>query len=432
MIDRYTRQEMRDLWSNKARFETWLKVELAVCQAMEEEGLVPAGIAAQVRQSIVLDPERMLQIEERVKHDVIAFLAHLEEQAGEPVRWLHLGMTSSDVLDTAFALQLRQAGQLIMADVDHLCHALHRRAHELKDMPMVGRTHGIHAEPTSVGLVFAGYYAEMGRHRDRLAAAIQSISAGKIAGAVGVYGNVSPQVEGAALESLGLYPEPCATQVVQRDRHAEYFSVLALIASSVERMALQVRHWQRTEVGEASEPFGRGQKGSSAMPHKRSPILCENICGLARLVRSYATAALENIPLWHERDISHSSVERVIAPDATCLVDFMLHRMTSVMEELTVYPDRIARNLQLSGGLIFSESVMLGLVRKGMARQKAYEVVQRNAMAAIDSEKDFAQLLAADAEVTARLTSEDLQSCFNLQHHLRHVDVIFARVFAGN
>jgi adenylosuccinate lyase len=431
MIDRYSRAEMRALWSDAARYEVWLEVELAACRAMEAEGLVPGG-TADALSGLRVDPTRVLAIEERVKHDVIAFLTHLEEQAGaggELVRWLHLGMTSSDVLDTGFALQLRRAGAILLEDIAELLAVLERRARENKRLAMVGRTHGMHAEPTSVGIVFAGHHAELQRARTRLERAIDVISVGKIAGAVGVYGNISPAVERRALAALGLRPETCATQVVARDRHAELFCTLALTASSVERTALQVRHWQRSEVGEAAEPFGRGQKGSSAMPHKRNPILCENLCGLARVVRSHAQAALENIALWHERDISHSSVERVIAPDATTLLDFMLVRLAGVVDGLQLFPERIAENLKRSRGLIYSEAVLLALVRSGLARQPAYELVQRCAMAALDGEGELLEHLAADPEVSSRLAPDELRACCDLQHHLRHVDVIFDRVF---
>jgi adenylosuccinate lyase len=362
---------------------------------------------------------------------VIAFLSHVEDLAGEPARWLHLGMTSSDVIDTAFALQLRQAGRLIGEGVGELRRVVKRRALELKMLPMVGRSHGIHAEPTSVGLVFAGWYAELTRVARRLEQGISSISVGKIAGAVGNYGNISPSVEAAALASLGLQPEDCATQIVQRDRHADFFLALAQLAATLERFALQIRHWQRTEVSEVQEPFGRGQKGSSAMPHKRNPILSENVCGLARLLRSYGTTALENVPLWHERDISHSSVERVVGPDATALADFMVQRMIRVIDGLTVNESKLRHNLGSSGGLIFSESVLLALVRKGLPRQKAYELVQEEAMAAAGGQGDFLALLRANAEIGMRLAPDELEACFDMNHHLRHVHVIFERVFGG-
>ncbi|PID37886.1 MAG: adenylosuccinate lyase [Proteobacteria bacterium] len=430
MIDRYTRHDMRVLWSDRTRYETWLEVELAVCRAMEMEGdLVPAGTADKVRLNASIDPERILEIEVKVRHDVIAFLTHIEQQAGEPARWLHLGLTSSDVLDTAFALQLKQAGLILLGRVDSMLEVLERRARETKDVPMIGRTHGIHAEPTSVGLVFGGYYAEMLRHRGRLAKAVRELSHGKISGAVGIYTNITPSIEAAALKSLGLEPETCATQVVPRDRHAQFFCVLAQMAATLEKMAVQVRHWQRTEVGEAREAFGRGQKGSSAMPHKRNPILSENVCGLARLVRSHAQCALENVALWHERDISHSSVERVIAPDATSLVDFMLHRMTGVMDGLVIVREQMAHNLSLSGGLIYSEAVMLSLVRKGLGRQRAYELVQKAAMAAQEQRGEFERLLGEDEEIMSRLSAKELSACFDVDHHLRHVNMIFDRIF---
>lgn len=429
MIERYTRHDMSVLWSDRTRYETWLEVELAVCRAMEG-GLVPAGTADRIRLKVSLDPERILEIENKTRHDVIAFLTHVEEQAGEPARWLHLGLTSSDVLDTAFALQLKQAGLVILGRIDTLAESLARRAQETKALPMVGRTHGIHAEPTSVGLVFAAYYAEIHRHRERIAHAVRNLSTGKISGAVGIYTNIAPEVEGQALKTLGLEPEPCATQVIPRDRHAEFFCVLAQLSATLEKMAIQVRHWQRTEVGEAREAFGAGQKGSSAMPHKRNPILSENICGLGRLVRGYAQTALENVQLWHERDISHSSVERVIAPDATILIDFMLHRMNTVMDGLVFDRERLVHNLNLSGGLIFSEAVMLALIKKGLGRQRAYELVQRSAMGAQDGRGEFERLLGSDSEVSSRLSAEELSACFDIDHHLRHVDLILQRVLA--
>ncbi|MBW2732149.1 MAG: adenylosuccinate lyase [Deltaproteobacteria bacterium] len=428
MIERYSRKEMVEIWSDRTRYESWLEVELAVCRAMEGD-LVPVGTADRIRLEASIDPARIAEIETETRHDVIAFLSHIEEQAGGPARWLHLGLTSSDVLDTAFALQLKRAGELILDGVEVLLCTLAARAQETKTLAMVGRTHGIHAEPTTVGLVFGGYYAELRRHTTRLAVAVRDIARGKIAGAVGTYANVGPEVEKIALSSLGLEPETCATQIVPRDRHAHYFSVLAGIAGTIEKMSVQVRHWQRTEVGEARESFGKGQKGSSAMPHKRNPILSENLTGLARLVRSYASAALENVALWHERDISHSSVERVIAPDATTLVHFMLARMESVMAGLVLDEARIATNLQHTGGLIFSQRVMLDLVRKGLARQRAYELVQRNAMAAQDDHKTFADLLAADSDVRKVLSPEEIDACFDLRIHLQHVGLIFERIF---
>jgi adenylosuccinate lyase len=432
MIDRYSRPELRALWSDQRRYDTWLEVELAACTAMEREGSVPAGTAARVRQNAAgkLDPRRILEIEERTRHDVIAFLTHVEELAGADARWLHLGMTSSDVLDSSLALLLRAASDEILQSLMRLATALRARAEEHRHTPLIGRSHGIHAEPVTLGLVFAGFYAEAERNRRRLEAARHSISVGKIAGAVGTYANVSPTVEAEALASLGLRPETVATQIVQRDRHAELFNVLALIGASVEKIALQVRHWQRTEVGEAEEAFGKGQKGSSAMPHKKNPILSENLTGLARMLRGYALPALEDVALWHERDISHSSVERMIAPDATSLCDFMLRRCASLVEGLVVHASRMQRNLALTGGLIFSEGVMLALVRTGLPRQTAYEIVQRSALRARDEGGDFKALLAADAEVNSRLPASVLDAAFDLGHHLRHVDAIVDRALA--
>ncbi|HEY2744380.1 MAG TPA: adenylosuccinate lyase, partial [Polyangia bacterium] len=380
MIDRYSRKELRALWSDSRRFGVWLDVELAACAAMETEGSVPPGTAARVREKAAgkLDPARILEIEERTRHDVIAFLTHVEELAGADARWLHLGMTSSDVLDTSLAVLLVLATQEILDGLEFLMAALQRRAEEHRHTAMIGRSHGIHAEPVTLGIVFAGFYAEAHRNRRRLVAARKNIAVGKIAGAVGTYANVSPTVEKEALAALGLRPETVATQIVQRDRHAELFDALALVGASVEKLAIQIRHWQRTEVGEAEEAFGKGQKGSSAMPHKKNPILSENLTGLARMLRGYAVPALENVALWHERDISHSSVERMIAPDATSLADFMLRRAATLVDGLVVHAPRMQKNLALTGGLIFSEGVMLSLVRTGLPRQTAYEIVQRS------------------------------------------------------
>jgi len=429
MIDRYSRVELRALWSDQHRFDTWLEVELAACEAMEAEGAVPPGTAVRVHQRAAgkLDPRRILEIEEVTRHDVIAFLTHVEELAGEDARWLHLGMTSSDVLDSSLAILLMQALDHILDGLDRLAAALKKRAEEHARTPMIGRSHGVHAEPTSLGLAFAGFYAETRRNRRRVAEARRAIAHGKIAGAVGTYANLSPSVEKTALARLGLQPETVATQIVARDRHAEVFNALAMVGAGVERIALQVRHWQRTEVGEAEEAFGKGQKGSSAMPHKKNPILSENLTGIARLLRSYALAGLEDVALWHERDISHSSVERVIAPDATSLCDFMLRRASGLVEGLVVHPERMRKNLEISGGLIFSEGVMLALVRTGLPRQKAYEMVQRSALAARDGAGAFPDLLARDPDVSSRLAPEELRACFDLDHHLRWSDSILAR-----
>jgi adenylosuccinate lyase len=432
MIDRYSRKELRALWSDQRRYDTWLEVELAACAAMEREGTVPTGTAARVRARAAgkLDPARILEIEERTRHDVIAFLTHVEELAGADARWLHLGMTSSDVLDSSLALLLVAATDEILASLDVYLAALKRRAEEHRHTAMIGRSHGIHAEPVTLGIVLAGFYAEGRRNRRRLQAARAAVAVGKIAGAVGTYANVSPTVEKEALAALGLLPETVATQVVQRDRHAELFSALALLGASIEKLAIQIRHWQRTEVGEAEEAFGKGQKGSSAMPHKKNPILSENLTGLARLLRGYLVPALENVALWHERDISHSSVERMIAPDATSLADFMLRRAAALVDGLVVHSARMERNLELTGGLIFSEGVMLALVRTGLPRQTAYEIVQRSALRARDEGGDFKALLAADPEVSGRLPAGALDAAFDLPHHLRHADRIIDRALS--
>ena len=433
MIDRYTRPALSALWSDARRYDTWLRVELAACEAMERLGSVPAGTAAEVRGKAEgkLVPARILEHEERTKHDVIAFLTHVEELAGPPARWLHLGMTSSDVLDASLAILLRDAADEILAGIDGLRAACRRRAEEHRGTPMIGRSHGIHAEPVTAGQEFAGFYAELGRAREALVRAREEISVGKIAGAVGTYANLDPRVETEALAALGLRPETVPTQIVARDRHAAYFQALARLGTAVERIGVTVRHWQRTEVGEATEAFGKGQKGSSAMPHKKNPILSENLCGLARLLRAYQQPALEDVALWHERDISHSSVERVIGPDATGLADFLVRRATGLVDGLVVNPARMRKNLELTGGLFFSEAVLLELVRKGLARQTAYEMVQRNALRAAAGEGDFRTLLGADADIGARLSAADLTRAFDLEHHLRHAGAIVDRALAS-
>jgi len=432
MIARYSRPELVRLWSDQHRFDTWLRVELAACEAMEAAKSVPGGTAAAVRAKTEgkLDPARILEHEERTRHDVIAFLTHVEELAGEPARWLHLGMTSSDVLDASLALQLVAAADEILAGTDLLLAACRRRAQEHRATPAIGRSHGIHAEPITAGLVFAGFFAEVGRARRAVAVAREGVAVGKIAGAVGTYANLDPKIEAQALAALGLRPETVPTQIVARDRHAGLFQALARLGTAVERIALTVRHWQRTEVGEAMEAFGKGQKGSSAMPHKKNPILSENLCGLARLLRSYADAAMENVALWHERDISHSSVERVIGPDATGLADFMVRRAATLVDGLVVNAERMKKNLDLTGGLYFSEAVMLTLVRKGMARQAAYELVQRSALKAVAGEGSFRALLGADAELAAKLSPAEIDKAFDLEHHLRHAGAIIDRALA--
>ncbi|MSP24227.1 MAG: adenylosuccinate lyase [Myxococcales bacterium] len=428
MIPRYTPAAFAELWSSNARYSAWLEVELAACAAMEDAGLVPRGTAVKIgAQKLVLDAARIEEIERTTKHDVIAFLTHVEERAGEDARWLHFGMTSSDVLDTSFALLLVRASALLEERLDGVLDALAARVGEHRETVMIGRSHGIHAEPVTFGCVLAGHLAELKRGRQRLRLARAEIAVGKLAGAVGSYAHLSPAIEAQALGALGLRAETVATQIVARDRHAVFFGALAQLAAGLERFATNVRHWQRNEVGEAEEPFTEGQKGSSAMPHKRNPIASENLCGLARVVRAMVTPALENVALWHERDISHSSVERMIAPDATATLGYMLERTRGLVVGLVVYPARMQKNLELTGGRFHSEGVLLELVRAGMARQDAYVIVQRAAMKAFAGEGTFKQLLAQDEELCARLTSEVLDRCFDVGHLLRHTSAIIDR-----
>jgi adenylosuccinate lyase len=433
MIDRYSRPEMAALWTAEARYNRWLEVELRAIEAMAELGLVPreAAEACRARAGSIgpADAERIDVIERTVKHDVIAFLSFLEERIGPEARWLHLGMTSSDVLDTALALQLKQAGEMLLAGLDRARVEVRRRALEHRRTPMIGRSHGIHAEPTTFGLKLAGWYEELGRDRLRLERAIETVSVGMISGAVGTFANVPPAVEAAVCRSLGLQVEKVSTQVIARDRHAEFFSALALLGASLEKFATEVRHLQRTEVREVEEPFTAGQKGSSAMPHKRNPILSENLTGLARLLRGYSVSALEDVALWHERDISHSSVERVIAPDATILADFMLHRFTRLVADLRVYPDRMAQNIEATSGLIHSQGVLLELARRGLPRQAAYVIVQRNAARFLEQGVPFRKALGEDAELGKYLTPKELDACFDVAAHFGSVDEIFRRVF---
>jgi adenylosuccinate lyase len=423
MIARYTRPEMARLWSEETRLGHWLEIELSLVDVLAARGLVPAEAAQRLRAGATVNLRRMQEIEAEVKHDVIAFVSSVAEGVGDEGRHLHLGLTSSDVVDTAFAIQLRDAADLLLAEVDRLREAVRVQALRHKHTPMVGRTHGMHAEPITFGLKCASWYAELGRDRRRLVAARTEIAHGKLSGAVGTFASNDPEIEAAVLERLGLQPEPLATQVVPRDRHAVYFTTLAVLAGTCERIALEIRHLQRTEVGEVAEPFGSGQKGSSAMPHKRNPILAENVCGLARLVRSYALAALENMALWHERDISHSSVERVIAPDATIALDFTLARLTGVIAGLEVRPEAMAAKLATTGGAVFSEQVLLALVRKGVARDEAYRWIQRHALAG----GDLRSRLLDDADVRRHLDADEVASLFDITHALRHIDALFAR-----
>ena len=432
MIPRYTPADFAELWSPARRFAVWLDVELAACDAMEEAELVPRGTAAAIRaKKIALDPARIDEIERTTKHDVIAFLTHVEELAGIEARWLHRGMTSSDVLDTSLAILMRDAADKLIVRCDRLLAALAARAREHAKTPMIGRSHGIFAEPVTFGLALAGHHAEVARGRARLEAARREIAVGKIAGAVGTYAHLSPAIEERALSALGLGAETVATQVVARDRHAAYFAALALVAAGIERLATNVRHWQRSEVGEAEEAFTLGQKGSSAMPHKRNPILSENLCGLARVVRAAVAPALEDVALWHERDISHSSVERMIAPDASATLAFMLDRSASLVSGLVVYADNAKRNLDRAAELYFSEAVLLALVEAGMPRQEAYVLVQRNAMGAWRGEGRFRDLLAADPDVTAKVGAARIAKLFDLDHALAHVPAIIDRALGA-
>jgi adenylosuccinate lyase len=432
MIPRYTPKDFAELWSPLRRFEVWLEVELAACDAMEHEGLVPKGTAARIRdKKLTLDPDRIDDIERTTKHDVIAFLTHVEELAGPDARWLHRGMTSSDVLDTSLAILLRDAADKLVARTDALAGALAARAREHARTPMMGRSHGIFAEPITFGIALAGHHAEIRRGRERLARAREAVAVGKIAGAVGTYAHLTPSIEARALAALGLRPETVSTQIVPRDRHAELFCAMALVAAGIERLATNVRHWQRSEVGEAEELFTAGQKGSSAMPHKRNPILSENLTGLARVVRAACVPALEDVALWHERDISHSSVERMIGPDATTSLAFMLDRSKGLVEGLVAYPERMRENLARARELHFSEAVLLALVEAGMPRQEAYVLVQRNAMRAWKGDGRFRDNLASDADVSGKLSNDKLAELFDLDHALRFAPEIVERAISG-
>ncbi len=428
MIPRYTPEDFAELWSDARKFATWLEVELAACEAMERAGIVPAGTAAKVRPfGEDLDPARIDEIEATTKHDVIAFLTHVEELAGEPARWLHLGMTSSDVLDTSLAILMRDAVDALITRQEAFVQALAKRVDEHRRTPAIGRSHGIHAEPVTFGLILAGHLSEAARGVRRLREAREEIAVGKIAGAVGTYAHLTPAIEADALDRLGLRPETVATQVVARDRYAAVFGAMGLVASGLERLAINVRHWQRTELTEAEEYFSKGQKGSSAMPHKRNPILSENITGLARIVRSAVTPALENVALWHERDISHSSVERMICPDATTTLACALGRATRLVDNLVVYPENLMANVERTGRLWASEGILLALVQKGLGRQQGYVLVQRNAMKAFHGEGDFRELLEGDAEIREHLSANEIGEQFDLDHALSHVDSIIDR-----
>jgi adenylosuccinate lyase len=434
VIPRYTREEMGRVWSDANRFQRWLDVELAAADTLAESGEIPADAAKVLRARAKVNVDRINELESRVKHDVIAFTMAVTEAIGDPdaARWLHYGMTSNDVVDTAQALLLRDASHIIERDLVLFGEVLDVRAHEFRHTPQIGRTHGIHAEPITFGLKIANWFAENQRNIARFREAAQGVAFGKISGAVGNAAHLDPEIEEKICKRLGLAVTPVASQVIQRDRHAHYLSVLALIAATLEKIALEIRHLQRTEVREAEEHFAGEQRGSSAMPHKRNPVNCEQMCGLARLVRSDMMAAYENVALWHERDISHSSVERVILPDSTILVDYMLAKMTAIVSQMRVFPQRMLRNLQSTQGLVYSGQLLLDLVEKGMARDDAYKAVQENAMAAWESETSFQERVGKDARITKYLTSKELEYAFDLNRQLRNVDKIFARVFGAH
>jgi adenylosuccinate lyase len=430
MIQRYTLPEMGALWSEAAKFQKWLDVELAVCEVHAEMGTIPKDALAEIKARARFTVERINEIERTTDHDVIAFTTALAENIGESARFVHYGLTSSDVVDTANALLLSDACDLLLKKIDALLEVLKRRAYEFKDTPQIGRTHGVHAEPTSFGLTFALWFDEMRRNRERLRRAREAVAVGKISGAVGAFAHLDPEVEERVCARLGLKAAPVSTQVIQRDNYAEYLCTLAVVASSLDKFALQIRHWQRTEVREAEERFKKGQKGSSAMPHKRNPILSERICGMARVVRGYAVAGLESVALWHERDISHSSAERVILPDSSIALDYMLAKATSLIDTLVVYPARMLENLNATRGLVFSGQLLLALTRSGVSREQAYEWTQRNAMKTWDEGGDFRTRVLEDADITAHLARAEIERAFALDTYLRNVGAVFARVFA--
>ncbi len=431
MIPRYSRPEMTAIWEPENRYRIWLAVEIAACEAWARLGRIPEKALSQIRSKAGFDMDRIEEIEVEVKHDVIAFLTSVAEKVGPESRFIHLGMTSSDVLDTSLAVQMVQAADLILEDLNKAREAVRVRAFEHRDTVMMGRSHGIHAEPITFGLKMAVWYEELGRAAKRIERARESVAVGKLSGAVGTYSDIPPEVEEYVCQKLGLRPAAVSTQIVQRDRHAEYMLAIALTASSIEKFAVEIRHLQRTEVGEAEEPFTRGQKGSSAMPHKRNPILSENLSGLARLVRGYGLSAMENVPLWHERDISHSSVERVILPDATILMDFMLHRFTGLIKGLVVNPERMRENMEITGGTTFSQRLLLVLVDSGMSREDAYRVVQKNAMESVSSGGLFADMVREDPEIQSRLSDDQITGVFDPESHLKNAGLVFNRVFGG-
>jgi adenylosuccinate lyase len=429
MIERYTLPEMGAIWTLQNKFQKWLDVEIAVCEVHNEDGIIPAEDLKNIKSKAAFTVERVNEIEKTTDHDVIAFTTNLAENIGESARFVHYGLTSSDVVDTANALLLKEACELLLTKVDALLEVLKRRAYEFKDTPQIGRTHGIHAEPSSFGLTWALWYSEMTRNRERLERAKEAVSVGKISGAVGAFAHLDPNVEERVCAKLGITAADVSTQVIQRDRYAEYLSVLGIIAGTLEKIALQVRHWQRTEVREAQEKFKTGQKGSSAMPHKRNPILSERICGMARTVRANTIVGLENIALWHERDISHSSAERIVLPDSSATTDYILAKTTSLLDSLVVYPENMLKNLNLTRGLVFSGQLLLALTQKGVSRENAYVMTQRNAMRVWDEGLDYKELIMQDADISANLSQEEIERVFDVKHYLRNVDTVFKRVF---
>jgi len=429
MIERYTLPEMGAIWSLQNKFQKWLDVEIAVCEVHAEDGVIPRDALAEIKSKAAFTVERINEIEKTTDHDVIAFTTNLAENIGPSARFVHYGLTSSDVVDTANALLLKESCELLLARIDPLLEVLKRRAYEFKETPQIGRTHGIHAEPTSFGLVWALWYSELKRDRKRLKRALKTIAVGKISGAVGAFAHLDPSVEERVCEKLGLRAADVSTQVIQRDRYAEYLCVLAIVASTLEKIALQVRHWQRTEVREAQEAFKKGQKGSSAMPHKRNPILSERICGMARTVRANSIVGLENVALWHERDISHSSAERIVLPDSSATLDYMLVKTTSLLDTLVVYPENMLKNLDITRGLVFSGQLLLALTHKGVSREDAYAWTQRNAMKVWDEGGDYQDLIKKDADISSKLSPEEIARVFDLRHYLRNVDKVFERVF---
>jgi adenylosuccinate lyase len=431
MIERYTTPKMKFLWSDQNRFQKWLDIELLACEAQANLGIIPKTALPTIKKKAKFDVERIARIEEKTKHDVVAFLTNLAENIGKEAKYVHYGMTSSDILDTSLSLLMREAGEVILQDLDNLSLSLKKKAFKFKHTPMIGRTHGVHAEPITLGLKFALWYAEVQRNIERLKRAIETISVGKTSGAVGTFSNLDPRVEEYVCKKLKLKPAPISSQIIQRDRHAEFMTALAIIASSIEKFATEIRSLQRTEILELEEGFAKGQKGSSAMPHKRNPITCERLCGLARLVRTNGQAALENITLWHERDISHSSVERVIIPDSTILVDYILTQFTKIIENLLVYPDNMRKNLEKTGGMIFSGRLLLKLSQKAPSKEEAYLIVQDNAMKAWNENENFRDLIKDDKRVKKYLSEKEIEECFSLDYYLRNVDYIFKRVF-GN